>query len=84
MWRSAGAPVRPRSAEAPVVGRVCMDQCMVQLDGIPDPKVNDEVVLIGKQGGEEITADEVAKNWYTINYEVTCGIGSRVPRIYLD
>ena len=45
--------------------------------------IGDEIVLIGKQGDEEITADQVAQTWKTINYEVTCGIGARVPRIFL-
>jgi alanine racemase len=66
----------------PVVGRVCMDQIMVQLDKVPDAAAGDEVVLIGRQGEEQITAEEVAQRWGTINYEVVCGIGSRVPRVY--
>ena len=61
-----------------------MDQCMILLEGIPNPQVGDEVILIGKQGEDEITADQVAKTWSTINYEVTCGISSRVPRKYPD
>ncbi len=67
-----------------VVGRVCMDQIMVQLDAVPDARPGDEVVLIGQQGGEKITAEDVARTWGTINYEVTCAIGPRVPRIYHD
>lgn len=66
----------------PVVGRVCMDQMMVNLDQVPDAKPGDEVVLIGNQGKAAISAEEVAEIWGTINYEVVCGIGSRVPRIY--
>jgi alanine racemase len=66
------------------VGIVCMDQTMWQLDGVPDAKVGDEVVLIGKQGNERITAEEVAAGWDTINYEVVCGLSARVPRYYLD
>jgi alanine racemase len=68
----------------PVVGRVCMDQSMVQLDPVPVARAGDEVVLIGEQGEARITAEEVAWRWGTINYEVTCGIGARVPRIYVD
>ena len=67
----------------PVVGRVCMDQIMVQLDGVPEAQAGDEVVIIGEQGGDKITAEQVAKRWGTINYEVVCGIGPRVPRLYL-
>jgi alanine racemase len=80
--RIPGNVVLINGVKAPVVGRVSMDQCMVTLDEVPDPQVGDEVVLIGKQGEEEITANDLAKTWNTINYEVTCGIGSRVPRIY--
>lgn len=82
--RIPGNEVLINGVKAPVVGRVCMDQCMVQLEGIPNPQVGDEVVLIGVQGDNELTADHVAENWNTINYEVTCGIGSRVPRLYPD
>jgi alanine racemase len=66
------------------VGIVCMDQTMWQLDSVPDAKVGDEVVLIGQQGNERITAEEVAASWDTINYEVVCGLSARVPRYYFD
>ncbi|MHC1740017.1 MAG: alanine racemase [Anaerolineaceae bacterium] len=66
------------------VGMVCMDQTMWQLDEIPDAKVGDEVVLIGSQGDQRITAEEVAASWETINYEVVCGLSARVPRYYFD
>jgi len=82
--RVSGNAVLINGKNAPVVGRVCMDQCMVKLEGIPNPRVGDEVVIVGTQGDEEISADQVAKVWQTINYEVTCGIGSRVPRVYLE
>ena len=82
--RIPGNEVLINGVKAPVVGRVCMDQCMVQLDGIPNPQVGDEVVLIGVQGENELTANHLAVNWNTINYEVTCGIGFRVPRLYPD
>jgi len=67
---------------APVVGRVCMDQIMVDVGHIPGVKVGDEAVLMGRQGDEEISADEVAAKLGTINYEVICMINSRVPRVY--
>ncbi len=66
-----------------VRGRVCMDQIMVSLDEVPEAKVGDEVVIIGRQGGEHISAEEVAARWQTISYEVICGIAERVPRIYM-
>ena len=65
-------------------GQVCMDQTMWKLDAISDAKVGDEVVLIGQQGDERITAEEVAASWDTINYEVVCGLSARVPRYYID
>ena len=80
--RIPGGSVLINGVKAPIIGRVCMDQFMVKLEDIPDPKVGDEVVLIGSQGEEKISADDLARLWDTINYEVTCGIGARVPRIY--
>ena len=66
----------------PVIGNVCMDQCMIDLNDIPDAVIGDEAVLIGSQGGQSITVEEVADSWGTINYEVTCGIAHRVNRFY--
>jgi alanine racemase len=66
----------------PVVGRVCMDQIMANVSDVPGVKIGDEVVLIGKQGASQITADEAAGRWGTINYDVMTGIMARVPRIY--
>lgn len=67
-----------------VVGRVCMDQCMLQLDDVPEVKVGDEVVLLGQQGDEVISVDEIAERWGTLNYEVVCGLADRLPRIYIE
>lgn len=66
----------------PVVGRVCMDQSMVNLGPDTDVRVGDEVVLIGRSGEQEITCDEWARSLKTITYEVTCQINARVQRIY--
>jgi len=66
----------------PIVGRVCMDQSMVNLGPETDIQVGDEVVLIGKSGQEEITVDEWAMKLGTITYEVTCQINARVERVY--
>lgn len=68
--------------KCPIVGRVCMDQFMVDVSHLDDVKIGDEVVLIGKQGNNVITAEEIAKLVGTINYEVTCRISERVPRKY--
>ncbi|MGB9594062.1 MAG: alanine racemase, partial [Anaerolineae bacterium] len=70
-----------KGRRAPIVGRVCMDQTMIDVTGIPDVRQGDEVVLIGRQGQEEITADEVAARLGTINYEVVSEILARVPRV---
>ncbi|MDA8233947.1 MAG: alanine racemase, partial [Clostridia bacterium] len=80
---SSKGEVLVHGQRAPIVGRVCMDQCMADIGHISDVKVGDEVVLIGRQGEQEITGDEVAAKIGTINYEVTCMISSRVPRIYI-
>ncbi|MDX9990742.1 MAG: alanine racemase [Anaerolineales bacterium] len=66
----------------PIVGRVCMDQSMVNLGPETDVRLGDEAVLIGKSGDLEITADEWAEKLGTITYEITCQINSRVERVY--
>jgi alanine racemase len=73
-----------RGKRVPVVGRVCMDQCMLLLDDVPDAEIGDEVVLLGTQNGESITAEELGERWNSFNYEVICGLSARLPRIYLD
>ena len=67
---------------AQIVGRVCMDQFMVDVTDIPNVSVEDEVILIGSQGDKSVTADDIAKICGTISYEILCGISKRVPRIY--
>ncbi|MBO5502442.1 MAG: alanine racemase [Clostridia bacterium] len=69
---------------APIVGRICMDQTMVDISHIPEADVGDEVVLIGTQQAENITAEEVASWADTISYEVLLGITARVPRLYMN
>jgi alanine racemase len=71
-----------RGRACPVVGRVCMDQTMIDLGPETDVQVGDEVVLIGRSGEERITVDDWAKALGTITYEVTCQINARVERIY--
>jgi alanine racemase len=72
-----------RGKRCPVVGNISMDQCLVDLTGLENPVVGDEVILLGKSGNEEITAREWAAKSYRIPYEVLCGFGNRLPRIYL-
>jgi len=67
---------------APIVGLVCMDMVMVDVTDLAPVQIGDSVTLIGQQGEESIWADEVADWIGTIPYEILCGIGSRVPRIY--
>jgi alanine racemase len=69
---------------APVIGRVSMDLTVIDVSQIPDVNIEDEVVVLGKNGNEEITADEIAGLTYTINYEVVSDIAARVPRIYKE
>ena len=73
-----------RGKRAPIVGKVCMDLIMVDVTGIPGVSSGDEVILIGKQGNEEITVDEIAKKIGSISYEVLCSVGKRVPRVYKE
>jgi alanine racemase len=60
-----------------------MDQIMVDVGAIPGVRIGDEAVLIGKQGGKEISAGKIAARLGTINYEVTCMVNHRVPRVYV-
>jgi alanine racemase len=71
-----------RGKRAPVVGKVCMDFIMVDVTDIPKVSLGDEVVLLGIQGKESITAEEIADRINSIAYEVFCSVGKRVPRIY--
>ncbi len=67
---------------APILGRICMDQMMVDVTDIPDVAVNDRVVLIGPDGDDRITMEEIAAKADSFNYEFVCGISRRVPRFY--
>lgn len=71
-----------RGRRVPVVGTVCMDLSLADVTDVPGVAVGDEAILIGRQGGEEIRAEEVAADAGTIAYEIFCGIGPRVPRLY--
>lgn len=81
---SNGGKVLIKGEYAPIVGRICMDQFMVDVTDIKDVQINDEVVLIGKQGNKEITVDFIASILDTINYEVFCTLSKRVPRQYIQ
>ena len=77
-----GAAVLIRGKRCPILGRICMDQLMADVTGL-GAQVGDVVTLIGRDGDEEVTADELAQKEGTINYEVVCGLSKRVPRVYL-
>lgn len=81
---SSRAQVLINGQRAPVVGRVCMDQCMVDVTDIQGGvSIGDEAVLLGADGNNRISAEEIAELMGTINYEVVCGISKRVPRVYI-
>ncbi len=67
----------------PIIGRVCMDQFMVDITGLEDVHEGDLVTLVGKDGDEEISMDELADLTGTISYELVCDVGRRVPRVYI-
>ena len=67
---------------APILGRICMDQMMVDVTGIPNVQVGDRVVLVGEDGDQTITVEEIAAAADSFNYEFVCGISRRVPRFY--
>lgn len=70
--------------KAPVIGKICMDQFMIDVTHVNDVKMGNEVILLGKNAEYEITADDMGAIAGTIGYEVICGISKRVPRIYLN
>ena len=72
-----------KGKKAKVLGRICMDQCMIDITNIDDVRVGDTVTVVGRSGSEEITMDDVASWTGTINYEVVCLVGKRVPRVYV-
>lgn len=83
LW-DRGAEVLVGGVRCPVVGRICMDQMMVNVTAVPGATVGDEVVLIGKQGKEEVSLDEIAEKMGTLACVPPTLIGKRVPRVYID
>ena len=81
---SGKASVLIRGKRAPILGRVCMDQFMVDVTDIPDAQRGDEVVLVGTQGDEHITVEELGAISGRFNYEFVCNISPRVPRCYVN
>ena len=78
-----GAEVLIGGKRCPILGRICMDQLMADVTALDQVRVGDTVTLIGRDGEEEITADELAALEGSINYEVVCGLSKRVPRVHV-
>ncbi len=72
-----------RGKRCPIVGRISMDMCTADVTGVADCRIGDEVVLLGRQGDETISADDIAAKEQTISYEVLCALGKRAPRVFL-
>ncbi|MBN2282309.1 MAG: alanine racemase [Deltaproteobacteria bacterium] len=73
-----------RGKRVPIVGRISMDMCTLDVTDIADCEVGDEVVLMGRQGSEYISANEIARKAGTISYEVLCVLGKRAPRVFVN
>jgi len=73
-----------RGKRVPIAGRISMDMCTLDISQLPECCVGDEVVLMGEQGGERITADEIAAKVHSISYEILCALGKRAPRVFLQ
>ena len=70
--------------KAPILGRICMDQMMVDVTAIPGVQVGDRVTLVGTDGEEAITMEQISAQADSFNYEFVCGISRRVPRLYVQ
>ena len=73
-----------RGKKAPIIGRICMDQFMMDVSDIPEIQQGDTVTLIGKDQNEQITVEELAELVGTFNYEFVCDLGKRIPRVYIS
>lgn len=81
---TGGGMVIVRGRRVPIIGRISMDMTTVDLSGVPDARHGDVATVIGTDGGEEITVDEVAERCGTISYEILTRLSGRLPRVYLD
>lgn len=80
---SSQAKVIVNGVVAPIAGNICMDQCMVDVTDVPNVKVGDEVIIMGTDGKNTILADDIANATGTINYEIVCAFGQRLPKVYV-
>ena len=81
---SAYAKVIVNGVVCPVAGNICMDQCMVDVTDVPEVHVGDEVIIMGSDGVNSVTAEDIANATGTINYEICCAFGQRLPKVYID
>lgn len=83
-WRlSQGGTVLVRGQRAPIVGRICMDQFVIDVTDIPGVSLWDECVILGRQGDAQITAEEMAEQLGTIHYEILCHLNTRLPKRFI-
>lgn len=80
---SAQAKVIVNGVVCPIAGNICMDQCMIDVTHVPYVKLGDEVTIMGSDGICEILADDIAEATGTINYEIVCAFGQRLPKVYV-
>lgn len=80
---SENAKVIVNGKFASILGRICMDQCMIDVTDIENIKTGDEVIILGGEGDLKFNADDMAEALGTINYEILCRIKSRIPRVYI-
>jgi alanine racemase len=80
----AGGQALVRGRRVPIIGRISMDMTVVDLTEVPQARAGDVATLIGRDGGEVIGVDEVAAKVGTISYEILTGLGTRLPRVYVD
>ena len=80
---SSQAKVIVNGVLCPIAGNICMDQCMIDVTEVPDVKLGDEVIVMGSDGKLSVTADDIARATGTINYEITCAFGQRLPKVFI-
>lgn len=80
---SSQAKVIVNGVLCPIAGNICMDQCMIDVTEVPDVKLGDEVIVMGSEGKLSVTADDIAHATGTINYEITCAFGQRLPKVFI-
>ncbi|MBQ1430260.1 MAG: alanine racemase [Firmicutes bacterium] len=80
---SPNAKVIVNGVVCPIAGNICMDQCMIDVTDVPDVKMGDEVIVMGSDGVNTVSADDIAHATGTINYEITCALGQRLPKVFV-